>query len=428
MRKQFLIVLFFSVLVCNAQKPIEEVEKEIFSIGTGPQINSFFGDMGSSSVGKIFTNSRPCLSLDIEKRFGDLIGLQVKFIKGKLSENIRSDVVTENLNFESSFTKLSTNLILNSDHYLNIKSNISPYLSIGAGLFIFDSYTDLLDADNRSYNYWSDGTIRDLTESDTNSSNASMLYRDYDYETPLENDSINYNSFSLLAPISVGVKWKINPYLQGRVYGTYNHLFTDWIDNIASGNNDYYLSLGFTMNYVIHKLHIEKKEKIDFDIEAFNNSDEDNDGIIDIIDECPHTPKSIKVDLMGCPIDTDKDGVPDHIDQEPNSKNYKYVDEMGRGITDSLLFNRSQNKLEIEVQRNQTFSDSTTQDEKEDIQEKIPNTDSTPLNEYDIMPSILDSNSNNLNYIPKGFLKSDSKSEGDKKSLSPPTFLAFKED
>ena len=52
-------------------------------------------------------------------------------------------------------------------------------------------------------------------------------------------------------------------------------------------------------------------------------SDEDNDGIIDIIDECPHTPKSIKVDLMGCPIDTDKDGVPDHIDQELNSKNYK---------------------------------------------------------------------------------------------------------
>ena len=428
MRKQFLIVLFFSVLVCNAQKPIEEVEKEIFSIGTGPQINSFFGDMGSSSVGKIFTNSRPCLSLNIEKRFGDLIGLQVKFIKGKLSENIRSDVVTENLNFESSFTKLSTNLILNSDHYLKIKSNISPYLSIGAGLFIFDSYTDLFDADNRSYNYWSDGTIRDLTESDTNSSNASMLYRDYDYETPLENDSINYNSFSLLAPISVGVKWKINPYLRGRVYGTYNHLFTDWIDNIASGNNDYYLSLGFTMNYVIHKLHIEKKKKIDFDIEAFNKSDDDNDGIIDIIDECPHTPKSIKVDLMGCPIDTDKDGVPDHIDQEPNSKNYKYVDEMGRGITDSLLFNRSQNKLEIEVQRNQTFSDSTTQDEKEEIQEKIPSTDSTPLNEYDIMPSILDSNSNDLNYIPKSFLKSDSKSEGDKKSLSPSIFLAFKED
>jgi len=101
---------------------------------------------------------------------------------------------------------------------------------------------------------------------------------------------------------------------------------------------------------------------------------------------------------------------------------------MGRGITDSLLFNRSKNELEIEVQRNQTFSDSTTQDAKEEIQENIPSTDSTPLNKYDIMPSILDSNSNDLNYIPKSFLKSDSRSKGDKKSLSPSTCLAFKED
>ena len=428
MRSQFLIVLFFSVLICNAQKTIEEVEKEILTVGTGPQINSFFGDIGSRSISKIFTNARPCLSFDIEKRFGDLLGLQVMFVKGKLSENIRSNVVTENLNFESNFTKLSANLILNSDHYLNIKSNISPYLSIGAGLFIFDSYTDLLDADNRSYNYWSDGTIRDLAESDTNSSNASMLYRDYNYETALENDSINYNSISLAAPVSVGIKWKINPYLQGRVYGTYNHLFTDWIDNISSGNNDYYLSLGFTMNYVIHKLHFEKKEKIDLDIEAFNNSDEDNDGIIDIIDECPHTPKSIKVDLMGCPIDTDKDGVPDHIDQEPNSKNYKYVDEMGRGITDSLLFNRSNNEVEIEVQRNQTFSDSTIEFKNEEIKENLQHLESIPVNEDKIGPSILDSNLNELNFIPINGLREFTESKKFENSLPSHSFLAFKED
>ena len=427
MRKQLLIALFFSVLVCNAQKTIEEVEKEILTIGTGPQINSFFGDIGSHSVGKIFTNARPCLSLDIEKRISDLLGLQVMFVKGKLSENIRSNIVADNLNFESSFSKLSTNLILNSDHYLNIKSNISPYLSVGAGLFIFDSYTDLLDANNISYNYWSDGTIRDLAESDTNAANASIINRDYDYETSLENDSINYNSISFLAPVSVGIKWKINPYLQGRVYGTYNHLFTDWIDNISFGNNDYYLSFGFTMNYVIHKLHFEKNEEIDLDIETFNRSDEDNDGIIDIVDECPHTPKSIKVDLMGCPIDTDKDGVPDHIDKEPNSTNYKYVDEMGRGVTDSLLLNRSQNELEIEVQRNQTFSDSTIQDNNEEIREIIPSLDSMPLN-GDKIKSILDSNSNELNFIPKVDLREFTECKKYENLLSTHVFLALKED
>ena len=177
------------------------------------------------------------------------------------------------------------------------------------------------------------------------------------------------------------------------------------------------------MNYVIHKLHFEKKEKIDLDIEAFNNSDEDNDGIIDIIDECPHTPKSIKVDLMGCPIDTDKDGVPDHIDQEPNSKNYKYVDEMGRGITDSLLFNRSKNEVEIEVQRNQTFSDSTIE-----FRENLPNLDSIPVNEDEIGPSILDSNLNELNFIPTNGLREFTEIKKFENSLISHSFLAFKED
>ena len=59
------------------------------------------------------------------------------------------------------------------------------------------------------------------------------------------------------------------------------------------------------------------------------------------------------------PIDTDKDGVPDHLDKEPNSKNFKYVDEFGRGITDSILYNRFNKEVEIEIQRNQTFSDSS---------------------------------------------------------------------
>ena len=77
------------------------------------------------------------------------------------------------------------------------------------------------------------------------------------------------------------------------------------------------------------------------------------------MDDCPHTDKKIKVDLNGCPVDSDKDGVPDHLDKEPNSKNYKYVDEFGRSITDSILYNRSNKEVEIEIQRNQTFSDST---------------------------------------------------------------------
>ena len=100
---------------------------------------------------------------------------------------------------------------------------------------------------------------------------------------------------------------------------------------------------------------------------------------------------------------------------------------MGRGVTDSLLLNRSQNELEIEVQRNQTFSDSTIQDNNEEIREIIPSLDSMPLN-GDEIKSILDSNSNELNFIPKVDLREFTECKKYENLLSTHVFLALKED
>ncbi|SIO06185.1 OmpA-OmpF porin, OOP family [Sulfurivirga caldicuralii] len=47
--------------------------------------------------------------------------------------------------------------------------------------------------------------------------------------------------------------------------------------------------------------------------------DLDRDGVVDVLDECPNTPKGVKVDLLGCEIDSDNDGVPDSKDMCPNS-------------------------------------------------------------------------------------------------------------
>ena len=47
--------------------------------------------------------------------------------------------------------------------------------------------------------------------------------------------------------------------------------------------------------------------------------DLDNDGVVDVLDECPNTPKGVKVDLLGCEVDSDNDGVPDSKDMCPNS-------------------------------------------------------------------------------------------------------------
>jgi len=45
--------------------------------------------------------------------------------------------------------------------------------------------------------------------------------------------------------------------------------------------------------------------------------DSDGDGIADKDDKCANTPRGIKVDASGCPIDTDKDGVADSEDNCP---------------------------------------------------------------------------------------------------------------
>ena len=39
----------------------------------------------------------------------------------------------------------------------------------------------------------------------------------------------------------------------------------------------------------------------------------------DFNDECPDTPKGVKVNYKGCPIDTDKDGIPDYLDKQPET-------------------------------------------------------------------------------------------------------------
>ena len=45
-----------------------------------------------------------------------------------------------------------------------------------------------------------------------------------------------------------------------------------------------------------------------------NKKDKDHDGVWDKIDMCPDTPKGVKVDEVGCPLDEDGDGVPDYLD------------------------------------------------------------------------------------------------------------------
>lgn len=57
--------------------------------------------------------------------------------------------------------------------------------------------------------------------------------------------------------------------------------------------------------------------------------DTDKDGVPDYLDKCPDTPKGVKVDKDGCPLDSDKDGIPDYLDECPDTPAGLTVDTHG---------------------------------------------------------------------------------------------------
>jgi outer membrane protein OmpA-like peptidoglycan-associated protein len=71
--------------------------------------------------------------------------------------------------------------------------------------------------------------------------------------------------------------------------------------------------------------------------------DSDGDRVADYLDKCPNTPKGVSVDSNGCPVDSDKDGVADYLDKCPGTPAGVRVDNNGcpldsdkDGVTDNL--------------------------------------------------------------------------------------------
>ncbi len=67
----------------------------------------------------------------------------------------------------------------------------------------------------------------------------------------------------------------------------------------------------------------------DFVVDVFLYPDDDGDGVPNHLDKCPDTPKGVKVDSVGCPLDTDGDGVPDYLDKCPGTPQGVEVDAKG---------------------------------------------------------------------------------------------------
>jgi hypothetical protein len=324
-------------------------QHELPSVGLGFGVMSYFGNVGNSKntgVGS-FTDIRPGFHLNIEERLNNALALSFEGTMGHISGNDHSP--TDNLNFESKVTQFALNLVLPFDNNLIMKrgAGVVPYISLGLGLMMYQPFGDLTDRYGSTYYYWSDGSIMNLPQNDPNAANAMRLARDYKYETAL---APAQSTISL--PLGFGVKLNFTDHVSAKINALYNITTTNKIDAANTGKNDSYMYLNVSFHYQFGKKQEEADSKIYDGAIVDDNADSDGDGVKDLNDMCPGTPKGVKVDLKGCPLDSDGDGIPDYLDKEPNTAKGNAVDE--HGVT--LDYNQIK---ESEMQRQRWDSIST---------------------------------------------------------------------
>lgn len=355
-RSLFTLLLLFTVVeLIHSQT---EKTKQLPSVAIGAGVLSFNGDIGTGMNLSSFSRIKTGYNLTIEQRIGKYFGVALNGIYGKLSDSERSK--KRNLNFQSQIIQTDLLIQVHFDNDLILKRNsvFAPYLVVGVGYLMFDPKGDLTDKDGIKYNYWNDGSIRSLPESDINASSAVLLQRDYTYETKLVDSTTNYPRASISLPIGLAFNLKILDNISFNIGGTYYMPFTDWIDNVKGGKNDNFIFANVSLQYTFTKRakEVSSKGYENIDFSSLDKLDSDEDGVNDANDHCLGTPIGVKVDSHGCPEDKDGDGIPDHRDKELNTQKGALVDADGITQTDKMIADRQAAYDSLATERSEVFN------------------------------------------------------------------------
>ncbi len=322
-------------------------------VGLGYGIFTYFGDVRDNTFNHPFTSSSGG-ELTIERNINSYLNLYIKAVAGKISVNERSD--SRNLNFQSSLYLGSVNVMYNFNNLYKRPKVLQPFVSLGVGVFSFDSKTDLKSASGTPYYYWSDGSIRDMSETGPGAEGAQQISRDYKYETDLRQLNTEgrgkYSRLAFSIPMEFGALFRVSPRVSFKIGATYYYNFTNLIDNISekgTGNmqgtkgSDNFLFTSFGVNFNLENPNKREKaptlETIPDSLFAdLDTKDTDEDGVPDFQDECAGTPKGVLISKTGCPLDDDNDGIENYRDEEEKSTQPNPpVTVDGRNFTDDII-------------------------------------------------------------------------------------------
>ncbi len=327
-----------------------EILKPKISLGAGRL--AFVGDLGKKNF-YLPQTSRAAFDLAISQRITKYLQLDFSVLFGKLGASERLPNRQEN--FVSEIRAGGINFLYDFGNIIPDKYTMRPYISLGVMGFEFLSKTDLKDANGNTYYYWKDGSIKNMPEGSAGAQNASLLKRDYTYESDireLNKDGFGkYQERAWSMPIGVGFILKVTNRVDAKINFQYFFTTTDFIDGISDkslgnrvGNkrkdNFAYTSVSLQYDLVTRKKPKLPKDTVESEsLYALDKADSDADGVADLIDECPGTPDGAKVNLKGCPLDEDKDGVPNYKDDELATPPKSIVNSKGVALNDEYWQN-----------------------------------------------------------------------------------------
>jgi len=369
-----LAFLLFGGMIAQAQEDEldrllnEEVENinPVYKpvVGFGAGVLNYFGDIRnnyySPTIGTLGYKLNLSTYIDNKRMYrADFF-----FMGGKLNGNERSFTdALHNFNFQTSIYNFGIDVNYDFDHFYKKKDRrLHPFVSLGISTMLFNSRTDSTGryydrglghfVDNVTYNYWTDGSIRNIPQSSGNNDLIHTMKRDFTYETPLRQHDWGlgqYAEYAFVIPFDFGIDMQISDRTMLRLGNSFCYVFSDVIDHVSSKNtsgrignkgndmfNFTYLSFHLDLFSSAKTLKVERLfREMEFDPMLFG--DEDNDGWMDGWDQCPGTPLGVVTDSTGCPVDTDRDGIYDYLDKEPSTRPGAWVNDDGVEISEDAL-------------------------------------------------------------------------------------------
>ncbi len=239
-------------------------------------------------------------------------------------------------------------------------NNWNVYTAFGVGLSFTKTQLDLLGDNGQPYqdlisrvNYTSERHSTKDGRKEIRSAIKDIYNGEYESDAPIKGGVFGLNdngNIHVMANLSLGVSRKLSRRINLGIEHQLIYMVNDYLDGISfrSPNNPttdrdlgQYTSLRLGINLgsfskVTEPLYwLNPYDAIFNDIAelkrrpVFDLSDDDGDGVINLLDQEPNTPEGCPVDARGIMLDSDGDGIPDCQDAEPFSPPGYPIDSRG---------------------------------------------------------------------------------------------------